>query len=77
MGELLTREELDKIGQVLEYGSKIQAIKIYREATGQGLKEAKEFVDGFSRELIKRDPERYRRLEGSPAGTVVAIVIPF
>jgi ribosomal protein L7/L12 len=28
---------------------KIQAIKIYREVTGVGLKEAKDFVDRFDR----------------------------
>jgi hypothetical protein len=35
-------------------GKKIQAIKLYREATGVGLKEAKDYVDSL-------DPSHHRR----------------
>ncbi|MBY8342993.1 ribosomal protein L7/L12 [Streptomyces spinosirectus] len=35
----------DEINALLVEGKKIQAIKVYREATGAGLKEAKEAVD--------------------------------
>lgn len=31
--------------------NKIEAIKVYREATGTGLKEAKDVVDAIEREL--------------------------
>ncbi|MBR7834723.1 ribosomal protein L7/L12 [Actinospica durhamensis] len=34
--------------EYLRQGRKIQAIKVYREATGVGLKAAKDFVDGCS-----------------------------
>ncbi|EPD56180.1 MULTISPECIES: ribosomal protein L7/L12 [Streptomyces] len=34
-----------EIDALLREGKKIQAIKVYREATGAGLKEAKEAVD--------------------------------
>lgn len=36
---------LTKLKSLVQAGQKIQAIKIYREATGVGLKEAKDFVD--------------------------------
>jgi ribosomal protein L7/L12 len=32
---------------LVRQGKKIQAIKMYREATGAGLKQAKDFVDGL------------------------------
>jgi len=35
----------DEVDALLREGKKIQAIKVYREATGAGLKEAKEAVD--------------------------------
>ena len=42
------REEdprLDEVAALVRDGRKIQAIKVYREATGAGLKEAKDAVD--------------------------------
>ncbi|MEV6942465.1 ribosomal protein L7/L12 [Streptomyces sp. NPDC051172] len=35
----------DEVNALVRDGRKIQAIKVYREATGAGLKEAKEAVD--------------------------------
>ncbi|HWG24070.1 50S ribosomal protein L7/L12 [Actinospica sp.] len=40
--------------EALSDGKKIQAIKLYREATGVGLKEAKDYVDAL-------DPSHHRR----------------
>lgn len=40
-----------KIVEMLERGQKIDAIRIYREATGVGLAEAKSFVEGLERSL--------------------------
>lgn len=34
-----------KLKRLVQSGEKIQAIKVYRDATGVGLKEAKDFVD--------------------------------
>lgn len=36
---------------LIQAGKKIQAIKVYREATGAGLKAAKEAVDAYERNL--------------------------
>lgn len=38
-----------EIVQALDQGKKIEAIKLYRAATGVGLKEAKEFVEELQR----------------------------
>ncbi len=37
----------DKIVELVKSGEKIQAIKLYREQTGAGLKEAKNYVEGL------------------------------
>jgi hypothetical protein len=39
---------------MLARGKKIQAIKIYREVCGVGLKEAKDFVDAYERQYGRR-----------------------
>jgi len=43
----LPREIVDAV----RAGQKIQAIKLYRETTGVGLKEAKDFIEEFQRRL--------------------------
>jgi Ribosomal protein L7/L12 C-terminal domain len=37
----------EKIMELVKAGQKIQAIKLYREKTGVGLKEAKDYVEGL------------------------------
>ncbi|MFI9821110.1 ribosomal protein L7/L12 [Streptomyces sp. NPDC052013] len=52
LGHLGLHEEVprrDEIAGLLRDGRKIQAIKVYREATGAGLAEAKEAVDALER----------------------------
>lgn len=41
----------DEIVDLLRRGQKIQAIKIYRDRTGAGLKEAKDAVEALERQL--------------------------
>jgi ribosomal protein L7/L12 len=41
----------DEIRELVRSGRKIEAIKIYRERTGAGLKEAKDAVDAIEAEL--------------------------
>ncbi|MFI2200658.1 ribosomal protein L7/L12 [Streptomyces sp. NPDC020192] len=48
MEHLDLREEyprMDEVAALVREGKKIHAIKVYRESTGAGLKEAKEAVD--------------------------------
>jgi len=37
----------EKIMELMKSGQKIEAIKLYREQTGVGLKEAKDYVEGL------------------------------
>lgn len=69
-----TEEQIQEIGAALAAGQKIEAIKIYREATGEGLKEAKEFIDALVPKLIEQDPEKYAGLsKGSGCASVLVL----
>ncbi|MDF3129034.1 ribosomal protein L7/L12 [Kiritimatiellaeota bacterium B1221] len=65
MNEQLTPEQSQKISDALASGRKIEAIKAYRAATGQGLKEAKEGVEALHKTLMAQDPEKYPQVTSS------------
>ncbi len=69
-----TQEQIEQIADALASGRKIEAIKIYRDATGKGLKEAKEFVDALIPRLKEQDPEKYAKLSQG-AGCASAILL--
>lgn len=74
MKELTEPEDIEGIREALRDGEKILAIKIYREVTGCGLKEAKEYVDRLSAELIEQYPDQYAKLaKGSGCASVLLI----
>ena len=55
---------------------KIAAIKLYREATGTGLKEAKDAVEGMEKDLRQREPDKFAKSAGkSGCMSVVAAVV--
>ncbi len=62
MADELRTEQMDRIMEELGAENKIGAIKLYREFTGVGLKESKEFIENHINELIERDPEKYGHL---------------
>jgi ribosomal protein L7/L12 len=45
----LPKDVPQAVAEALRNGAKIQAIKLYREATGVGLKEAKDFIEEVQR----------------------------
>ncbi len=59
MSRDLSQETIDSIIAALLAGSKIEAIKIHRAATGYGLKESKDFIEALIPRLIQEDPEKY------------------
>lgn len=70
----LSDEEMEAVVAALEDGRKIEAIKIYREATEQGLKDAKEFIEALIPKLVEKDPERYEKIAKSGGGCSSLIV---
>ncbi len=59
MQQDLSDEKMAELSAALEKGQAIAAIKLYREATGAGLKESKEAVDAIQADLHKQFPERF------------------
>ena len=63
-----TPEQMDAIADALAANRKIEAIKIYREATGKGLKDSKEFIEVLIPKLREEDPEKFAALGKSQGG---------
>ena len=71
----LTEQQQQAITTEIFGGRKIEAIKLYREATGLGLKEAKDAVDGMEKDLRQREPNKFAKPAGkSGCISVVAVV---
>ncbi|EOU1723383.1 ribosomal protein L7/L12 [Clostridium perfringens] len=50
--DIVTKEEKEELKSLLSEGKNVQAVRRFREITGLGLKEAKEYVDGLGKEKI-------------------------
>lgn len=71
-------EQIAEVTKALADGDKIEAIKIYREATGKGLKESKDFIDALIPKLLEEDPETYSKLKlGGGCVSLVVFVLLF
>ncbi len=64
-----------EIAEQLYAGRKIQAIKLYRDRTGQGLKESKEFIESLEAELRTREPNRFVKAQGKGCAAVLALLL--
>ena len=71
-----TEEQIQEITHLILEGRKIEAIKIYREATNEGLKEAKDFVDDLTARLRQTHPDKFKVPESSKAGCSSVIDLP-
>ncbi|MBC8011630.1 MAG: ribosomal protein L7/L12 [Burkholderiales bacterium] len=59
----LSDAQINAISDALRGGNKIEAIKLYREATGLGLKESKDAVEALEADLRGKFPDQFQ-----PAG---------
>src|SRR3954469_10523698 len=66
-----------KIREFVFAGRKIQAIKLLREASGLGLKEAKDVVEALEKELRETSPEKFTAKAGKGCGTTVLCCLLF
>jgi hypothetical protein len=73
----LTDEQREAMTELLFIGHKLNAIKIFRQATGAGLKESKDFVDALEAQLMQTMPERFQlvKLEGLSKSFVVSLLL--
>jgi ribosomal protein L7/L12 len=69
-----SKEAMDRISQALLSGRKLEAIKHYRELTGQGLKESKDAIDTIEGSLKKDNPGAFTEKPKS-SGPVFAVVL--
>lgn len=67
----LNDSQRQEILDAIKSGQKIAAIKLYREHTGLGLKEAKEFIEELTDQLRKENPEV---IQSSKAGCSTAMI---
>jgi hypothetical protein len=75
MGRPVPDEVAAQIRAAILAGRKIEAIKLYRQASGEGLKEAKEFVEAVQAELRRTEPESFTAPAGKGCGTTAALFI--
>lgn len=59
MSQPIPEEKISELSELLFRGRKIEAIKLYRELTGLGLKESKEGVEELEVLLRKQTPEKF------------------
>lgn len=65
---------MEEIVSALADGNKIEAIKLYREASGVGLKDAKDAVEALIPKLVEKEPEKYEKISKSGGGCASLIV---
>ena len=70
-----SQEQIEAIEAALVSGGKIEAIKVYREATGKGLKESKEFIEALIAKLAEHDPETYGKLTKGGCASILMVLV--
>lgn len=60
MADELNPQQLTAVSNAIYSGNKVEAIKIYRSATGKDLKDSKDAVEKLAAELAAQDPARFR-----------------
>ncbi len=75
MEEELSPDQMDRITDALAGGRKIEAIKIYREATGKGLKESKDFLDALAPRLREQDPQMHAQPPAAGSGGCAPVLL--
>jgi len=70
-----TDEQVKEIAEALAAGRRIDAIKLYREATGKSLLEAKKFIGALADEMAEKDPERFAGLAQKKGCGSAAVVV--
>ena len=67
----LSEDQTRAITDSLLTGRKIEAIKIYREASGEGLKEAKEFIESLTATLREKHPNKFPAAKKGCASVII------
>jgi len=73
MADELTPEQLTAVSNAIYLGNKIEAIKLYRTATGKDLKDSKDAVEKLAADLEARNPAMFARRR-SQSGSLATLV---
>jgi ribosomal protein L7/L12 len=65
----------DEVIQAVDSGNKVQAIKLLREQTGLGLRDAKQVIDELARERRGREPIDAPMTEIGGAGGMIKLIV--
>lgn len=69
-------DQIEPIRAAVFAGRKIEAIKRYRTATGEGLKEAKDFIEALEAEMRRTEPGKFTAPPGGKGcATVLCLLI--
>jgi hypothetical protein len=75
MAQPLPDDAVQRIRDAVFAGRKIEAIRLYRECTGEGLREAKDFVDALEEELRRAAPEEFTAARAGKGCAGVLLVL--
>jgi len=68
-------DQASRIKEALFNGNKIQAIKLYREQTGQGLKESKDAVEKLEDELRISSPGQFKTSAKTGCFSIIVVLV--
>lgn len=74
MPEPLSDANIAKLSEMIFQRRKIEAIKVYREMTGSGLKESKEAVESLEASLREQSPGKFAAASGKGCGGSAAVL---
>ena len=69
-------DQADRVKTALFEGRKIEAIKLYREQTGVGLKEAKDAMDHLEAQLRASSPQSFKHTQAKGCSVGILAVAP-
>lgn len=68
-------DQMNAINDAIFAGRKIEAIKLYREASGHDLKDSKEFVEKLAAQLYAQYPEKFPISPPQQTATAKRVII--
>ncbi len=71
----LPEDKRQAILEAIYDARKIEAIKLVRDATGCGLKEAKDFVEKLADELYAKEPKRFAAAPSRKSGCLGSMMV--
>ena len=74
MDKTPTDEQVQSISSAVSHGNTIEAIKLYRDATGKGLKDAKDFIEEL-KTATQTDEQSEPIQQSTPIGVIIFLVL--